>query len=63
MEQHTIVGVVKNIVTLTGTLLCPGTQIDNTFKLRKSSTSRASVVISSPVGDGTEEMVPRRNRS
>jgi len=26
----------KNIVTLPGTLLCPGTQIDNTFKLKES---------------------------
>jgi len=27
----------KNIVTLPGTLLCPGAQIDNTFKLKKCS--------------------------
>jgi len=26
---------VKYIVTLSGTLLCPGTQIDNTYELRK----------------------------
>jgi len=25
----------KNIVTLPGTLLCPGTQTDNKFKLKK----------------------------
>ena len=25
----------RNIVTLPGTLLCPGTQTDNTFKLKK----------------------------
>ena len=25
----------KNIVTLRGTILCPGSQIDNTFKLKK----------------------------
>jgi len=35
MEKHTIIVVLKNIVTLPETLLCPGTQIDNTFKLKK----------------------------
>jgi len=58
----------KNIVTLPGTLLCPGTQIDNTFKLKKfqpinERTSQASLITSSPIRDGTEETVPGRNRS
>ena len=60
--------VLKNIVTLPGTLLCPGTQIDNTFKLKKfqprnERTSQGSLITSSPIGDGTEETVPGRNRS
>jgi len=58
----------KNIVTLPGTLLCAGTQIDNTFKLKKfqlinERTSQASLITSSPIEDGTEETVPGRNRS
>jgi len=35
----------KNIVTLPGTLLCPGTQADNTFKLKKSSSRQTSVLL------------------
>ena len=55
-------------MTLPGTLLCPGTEIDNTFKLKKfqpinERTSQASLITSSPIGDGTEETVPERNRS
>ena len=47
-------------MTLSGTLLCPGTQIDNTFKLKKfqpknERTSQASLITSLPIGDGTEE--------
>jgi len=52
VEQHTIV-VVKNIVTLPGTPLSPGTQIHNTSKLKKVPankraycTSRASLITS-----------------
>jgi len=61
-EKHTIV-VVTHIVILPGTLWYLGTKIDNIFNLKKvpddiQRTSRASLVTSSPVGDGNEETVP-----
>ena len=46
----------KNIVTLPGTLLCPGTQIDNTVKLNQPINELVTE-------DRTEETVPERNRS
>jgi len=58
----------KKTVTLPGSLLCPGTQIDNTFKPKKVAADKRAYFSSLAHNfithqGGTEETVPGRNRS